>query len=304
MAAELLCRNERRNRDGRGQLMFSYLRNRLRDVCIPPEPPVPSQVLSPDAKLRLNNLPNGAVVCIKISAAYRLPYPFAVSRGFVARTAEEIHSVRDDLRILLTEGGVGNVNITDNARSLNLDTIPHTEFIDAEKSEQVYVANPAEKPCSTDGFWLPAHWVNADMRVLLTTCKLRSHHFQKWFSGGTRNLIGLLPREHYQLSTSRRSMRSAAHQNGMDAVIADLYTTTGKGLLTILDGRTVARQDEHLPLRFTRKLNSVIVENDPFSADLEMCRLLKLSFVPPYLARIGSGAEQPSSCGNRVVDCE
>jgi hypothetical protein len=83
-------------------------------------------------------------------------------------------------------------------------------------------------------------------------------------------------------------MRSAAHQNGMDAVVADLYSTTGKGLLTILDGRTVARQDEHLPLRFTRKLGCVIVESDPSAADLEMCRLLRLSFVPPYLARIVS----------------
>ena len=269
--------------------MFSNWRVRLRDICIPSEPPVPSSVLSPDARKRFDTLPIGAVVCIKISAAYCLPYPFAVSPGFVARITAEIHSYRPDLRILLTEGGVGNVNINDNARSLNLHCVPHAEFIDAENSEQIYVPNPAEKPYSADGFWLPSHWVNADMRVLLTTCKLRSHHFQKWFSGGTRNLIGLLSREHYQLSTSRRAMRSAAHQNGMDAVVADLYLTTGKDLLTILDCRAIARQDEHLPLRFTRKLGAVLVENDPFEADMEMCRLLRLSFVPPYLARISRG---------------
>jgi len=268
--------------------MFSKLRIRLRDVCIPPEPRAPSCVLTPDAEKRIHNLPAGARVCIKVSAAYNLPYPFAVSREFVARTSVEIHALRPDLRILLTEGGVGNVNINENAASLGLDSIPYTEFIDAEKSEQIYVTNPALEPFSADGFWLPSHWVNADMRILLTTCKLRSHHFQKWFSGGTRNLIGLLPREHYQLSTSRRAMRSSAHQNGMDAVVADLYLTTGQGVLTILDGRVIARQDEHLPLRFTRKLDSVVVENDPFAADMEMCRLLRLSFVPPYLARIES----------------
>jgi uncharacterized protein (DUF362 family) len=268
--------------------MFSQLKSRIHEVFIPTEPPVPSRVLSPTAEQRFEKLPHGASVCIKISAAYKLPYPFAISRGFIAQTADEIHAIRPDLSILLTEGGVGNVNITDNARELNLDTIPYTDFIDAERSEQLYVANPAEKPHSKEGFWLPSHWVNADMRVLLTTCKLRSHHFKRWFSGGTRNLIGLLPRKHYQLSTSRRAMRSEAHQNGMDAVVADLYLTTGKGLLTILDGRSVARQDEHLPLRFTRSLGSVIVENDPYDADMAMCKLLRLPFVPPYLARIAA----------------
>jgi hypothetical protein len=81
---------------------------------------------------------------------------------------------------------------------------------------------------------------------------LRRHHFQRWYSGGSRNLIGLLPRARYKLSSSRREMRSMMHQRGMDAMVAHLYATAGRGLLTVLDGRLLARQDEHLPLRFTR----------------------------------------------------
>src|SRR5580700_5678767 len=117
-----------KQRQDRKALMFTSLRVRLRDVLIPPEPPVPSCVLSPASEKRFEEMPAGAVVCIKISAAYCLPYPFAVSRGFVARTAGEIHALRPDLKIVLTEGGVGNVNIDDNARALNLDHIPHTTF--------------------------------------------------------------------------------------------------------------------------------------------------------------------------------
>ena len=267
--------------------MLSDWKRRLRDMFLPLEPPLPERVLSaPSALSRFAQLPPSATVCIKISAAYDLPYPFTVSCGFVSLMVKEINALRPDLRIVLTEGGVGKMNISETARSQNLDTIPHAVFVDAEGCEAIYVANPASKPHSTDGFWLPAHWVNADMRILLTTCKLRSHHFQRWYSGGTRNLIGLLPRERYQLSTSRRAMRSVLHQTGMDAMVADLYSTTGQGLLTILDARTLARQDEHLPLRFTRPVGNITVENDPYLADMAMSRVLRLSFVPPYLARI------------------
>ena len=76
------------------------------------------------------------------------------------------------------------------------------------------------------------------------------------------------------------------HKQGMDAMAADLYATTGRDLLTILDGRFVARQDEHFPLRFVRKASAVIVAEDPRLADEEMTRCLRLPFRPPYLALI------------------
>ena len=167
-----------------------------------------------------------------------------------------------------------------------LTAIPGATFVDAEATEAVFVRHPGPGHCQVEGFWLPAHWVEADVRILLTTCKLRSHHFQRVYSGGTRNLIGLLPRSRYRLSSSRRDMRSLLHQQGMDAMVADLYMTTGQNVLTILDGRLLGRQDEHFPLRFTRAVGQVIVDDDPYRADKRMADILRLPFAPPYLAMI------------------
>ncbi len=262
---------------------------RLSNCLVPPEPPIPDVILGAHAG-QFRELPDGAVVCIKLSAAHDLPYPFTVSGGFVRLVVGEILAANPALRIQLTEGGVGRQPVLDSALSSGLLDIPGAEFMDAESTGQVFVPNPLPTPRSADGFWLPTHWLNADARVLLTTCKLRSHHFQRWYSGGARNLIGLLPRSRYQLSSSRRQMRSMVHQRGMDAMVADLYATAGRDLLTILDGRYIARQDEHLPLRFVRKAGHVLVATDPYLADCEMARLLDLPFVPPYLELIAGGA--------------
>ena len=249
------------------------------------EPPLPDSILGESAA-KFASLPAGANVCIKISAAYTLPYPFAVSKGFLERFVLEVHEVNPNLTLILTEGGVGKISVLDSISEQGLDKISGVRFVDAETVEPVYVKNPSPLPLKEEGFWLPKHWVEADMRVLLTTCKLRSHHFQRWFSGGTRNLIGLLPRKTYKLSSSKREMRSVMHQKGMDAMVADLYATAGKDVLTILDGRFIARQDEHIPLRFVRKLGKVIVAEDPAVADTQMTRLLNLPFNPPYLKMI------------------
>ena len=230
-----------------------------------------------------------------MSCAYDLPYPFAVSGAFVTRTVEEIYAANPSLQIVLTEGGVRDAPVTAMAARHGLDRIPHARFVDAEAGGTIYVANPAPNPYRMEGFHLPACWVEADVRVLLTTCKLRSHHFQRWFSGGTRNLIGLLPRAHYKLGGSKRDMRSEMHQRGVDAMVADLYTTTGQNLLTILDARLLARQDEHLPVRFTRRLDSVTVSDDPAQADEQMADLLRLPFTPPYLAMIAKARAASSA---------
>ncbi len=249
------------------------------------EPPLPESILG-EIAAKFASLPAGATVCIKISAAYPLPYPFAVSKGFLERFVLEVLEVNPNLTLILTEGGVGQMSVLDSISEQGLDKISGVRFVDAESVEPVYVRNPSPVPLKEEGFWLPRHWVEADMRVLLTTCKLRSHHFQRWFSGGTRNLIGLLPRKTYKLSSSKREMRSVMHQKGMDAMVADLYATAGKDVLTILDGRFIARQDEHIPLRFVRKLGKVIVAEDPAVADVQMTKLLNLPFNPPYLKMI------------------
>ena len=260
-------------------------KERLRDLFIASEPGMPPAVLDGQTA-RLRELPAGATVCIKVSCAYDLPYPFAVSSAFVGRVVAEILAANPAVKILLTEGGVGSRSICDMAARHGLNAIPHAQFIDAESSDSVFVANPSPVPYRMDGFQLPACWVHADLRILLTTCKLRTHHFQRWYSGGTRNLIGLLPRAHYKLSASKRDMRSEMHQRGVDAMVADLYATTGQNLLTILDARLLARQDEHLPVRFTRKIGRVLVADDPAQADEQMADLLRLPFTPPYLAMI------------------
>ena len=260
-------------------------KNRLRHLLIPPEPALPAVILDAQAE-RFRSLAANQTVCIKVSCAYDLPYPFAVSRGFVAQVVEEIHQANPALNILLTEGGVGGQSACAMAAWHGLDTIANARFVDAEAGETVYVSNPNPEPFREAGFHLPVCWVKADMRILLTTCKLRSHHFQRWYSGGTRNLIGLLPRGRYKLSTSKREMRSALHQRGIDAMVADLYATTGQNTLTILDARLVARQDEHFPIRFTRKLHQVVVADDPAHADEQVVDALRLPFTPPYLAMI------------------
>lgn len=260
-------------------------KRRLRDLLIRSEPPVPDAILGSQAT-RFAALPSGGAVCIKVSSAYDLPYPFAASPAFVAKVVAEIHGANPSLRILLTEGGVGNRSVTEIAAKQGLTAIPHAAFVDAEAATPVFVPNSSATPQRADGFYLPQHWAEADARVLLTTCKLRSHHFQRWFSGGTRNLIGLLPRSQYRLSTSRRDMRSVIHQQGMDAMVADLYATTGRNALTILDCRLLARQDEHIPLRFVRRVSRVLVAPDPYEADAAMARHLRLPFTPPYLALI------------------
>ena len=260
-------------------------KDRLRHLLIPPEPALPAAILDAQAE-RFRGLGANQTVCIKVSCAYDLPYPFAVSRGFVAQVVEEIHQANPALNILLTEGGVGGQSVCAMAARHGLDTIANARFVDAESGETVYVSNPNPEPFREAGFHLPAGWVKADMRILLTTCKLRSHHFQRWYSGGTRNLIGLLPRGQYKLSTSKREMRSALHQRGIDAMVADLYATTGQNTLTILDARLVARQDEHFPVRFARKLHQVVVADDPAGADEQVVDSLRLPFTPPYLAMI------------------
>ncbi len=263
-------------------------KERLRDILLKPEPPLPASVLGDTS--RFAALPANARLCIKVSAAYDLPYPFVVSAEFVAQVVRELHAVNPGLQILLTEGGVGSEQILPIAEKHGLTTLPNVRFVDAEAEEPVFVANPQANPSQVEGFWLPRHWVEADCRVLLTTCKLRSHHWRRWFSGGTRNLIGLLPRKEYKLAESRRNMRSALHKQGMDAMVADLYATTGRDVFTILDCRLLARQDEHIPLRFVRKTGRVLTADDPAQADCQMVELLGLPFTPPYLALIGEAA--------------
>jgi uncharacterized protein (DUF362 family) len=269
-------------------------RERLRDALIPREPPVPTTILGERAA-RFASLPVGGTVCIKLSSAYDLPYPFSMSRKFVARVVAEIHTANPTLKILLTEGGVGGAPILEVAAQCGLTSLPHATFVDAESSEPVFVPNPNPQPFQAEGFHLPSHWVEADARVLLTTCKLRTHHFQRAYSGGIRNLIGLLPRQHYKLAQSRRAMRSLLHQQGMDAMVADLYTTAGKNLLTILDGRLLGRQDEHFPMRFTRRVGSVLVAEDPYLADHRMSDLLRLPFSPPYLVMLEKAGFAPEA---------
>ena len=264
---------------------MTRLRDRLRDILIKPEPPLPADVLGME-RGRFASLPSGATVCIKVSTAYDLPYPFAVSAGFVGQVVREIYAANPDLQIVLTEGGVGSQPVLPVAEKHGLTSLPGVSFVDAESSEPIFVPNPTPEPLQVEGFWLPRHWVEADCRILLTTCKLRSHHWRRWFSGGTRNLIGLLPRKEYKLSESRRNMRSALHKQGMDAMVADLYATTGRNVLTILDCRLLARQDEHLPVRFVRKVGSVLVDTDPARADERMAESLHLPFTPPYLSLI------------------
>ncbi len=260
-------------------------KNRLRHLLIAPEPALPASILTGHLE-RFRGLPANAAVCIKVSCAYDLPYPFAVSRGFVAQVVQEIYQANSGVNIALTEGGVGGQSICGMASRHGLDTLANARFEDAEAVEPIYAPNPNPQPFREAGFYLPACWVEADMRILLTTCKLRSHHFQRWYSGGTRNLIGLLPRSRYKLSASKREMRSVMHQRGIDAMVADLYATTGQNTLTILDARLVARQDEHFPVRFTRKLNQIVVAEDPAEADERIVDALRLPFTPPYLAMI------------------
>ncbi len=269
---------------------MTRLRERLRDILIKPEPPLPEGLLSAESA-RFTALPSGGTVCIKVSTAYDLPYPFAVSAGFVGQVVREIQAANPTLHIVLTEGGVGSQPVLPVAEKHGLTTLPGVSFVDAETTEPLFVPNPSPQPFQVDGFWLPRHWVEADCRILLTTCKLRSHHWRRWFSGGTRNLIGLLPRKEYKLSESRRNMRSSLHKQGMDAMVADLYATTGRNVLTILDCRLLARQDEHIPLRFVRRVGTVLVDDDPARADERIVKALRLPFTPPYLSLISQATQ-------------
>ena len=273
---------------------MTRLLDRLRDILIKPEPPLPQELLGSERE-RFACLPFGATVCIKVSTAYDLPYPFAVSAGFVGQIVKEIQAINPDLKIVLTEGGVGSQPVLPIAEKHGLTTLPGVSFVDAETEDPIFVPNPSLQPFQVDGFWLPRHWVEADCRILLTTCKLRSHHWRRWFSGGTRNLIGLLPRKEYKLSESRRNMRSSLHKQGMDAMVADLYATTGRNVLTILDCRLLARQDEHLPLRFVRRVGTVLVDTDPARADERMAAALHLPFTPPYLGLIAQAEQDRQS---------
>ena len=273
---------------------MTRLRERLRDILIKSEPAVAADMLA-GKRERFALLPRDAVVCIKVSTAYDLPYPFAVSAGFVGQIVREIQAANSELRIVLTEGGVGSQPVLPIAEKHGLTALPGVTFVDAEASEPLFVPNPSPQPFQADGFWLPRHWVEADCRILLTTCKLRSHHWRRWFSGGTRNLIGLLPRKEYKLSESRRNMRSSLHKQGMDAMVADLYATTGRNVLTILDCRLLARQDEHLPVRFVRQVGSVLIEDDPARADQRMAEALNLPFTPPYLSLIAEAERAQES---------
>ena len=259
--------------------------SRFSNILVQPEPPVPEAILGKAAS-RFAALSAGASVCIKISAAHDQPYPFAVSSAFVARAIGEIQAANANLKIILTEGGVGSQPILPVVERHGLTNLSGVNFMDAEAGEPVFLPNPNPAPYQADGFWLPTHWIEADCRVLLTTCKVRSHHFQRAYSGGTRNLIGLLPRSKYKLQSSRREMRSMVHQRGMDAMVADLYATAGQDVLTILDCRLLARHDEHLPMRFTKRVGRILVANDPYRADDAMATALALPFAPPYLAMI------------------
>jgi uncharacterized protein (DUF362 family) len=260
-------------------------KKRLRNVLIPDEPEVPEEILGSYAE-RFGALPQGATVCIKVSAASDLPYPFAVSSRFVARVVQEIGSVNSGLRILLTESGAGKLEATATAAGLGLTQIEGAEFVDAEAQEALFVANPNPEPFELGGFWLPRPWVEADLRISLATCFLGTHHVQQWLSGTTRNLLGLLPRSKHRFAESRYDIRSI--QQELDGPTADLYATTGSNVLAVLDGRIVARKDEHMPLRFTQSLGIVIVADDPFMADQAAGEALDMPFLPPYLAMIQS----------------
>ncbi len=259
---------------------------RFRDICIRSEPPVPSAILDASSQQMFATLPSGGSVCIKVSAAYDLPYPFAISSRFAQLVVDEIIAVNSTLKIILTEGGVGDQNINKIACQHGLYSITNAIFLDAEATEAVYVPNSSANPYSTEGFCLPSHWVDATARVSLTTCKVRSHHFSRIYSGGVRNFTGLLPRAHYRLTGSKRDMRSALHSRGINATIADLYNTIGKNVLTILDGRLIARQDEHLPIRFTKTLNQVVIASDPLHADKGMLTSMGIKQAPAYLEMI------------------
>ena len=126
----------------------------LRDLFIAPEPDVPTAILDRHTA-RFAALPAGSTVCIKVSCAYDLPYPFAVSGGFTAQVIAEIRAVNSNLDIILMEGGVGKLPITEAAARHGLDSIEGVRFVDAESSDSVFVANTSPSPyrAGSTGSW-------------------------------------------------------------------------------------------------------------------------------------------------------
>src|SRR5262245_13509882 len=102
--------------------------DKFSNLLVPPEPPVPDAILG-EASAAFANLPAGATVCIKVSAAHDQPFPFAVSGGFTARVIGEMQKANPDLKILITEGGVGAQPILPMAERHGLTTIPGVTFL-------------------------------------------------------------------------------------------------------------------------------------------------------------------------------
>ncbi len=245
---------------------------RLKHMLVRPEPAVPDVILGAVAE---RFAATRGMLCIKLSAAADSPYPFTASAAFVARVVAEIRAANPALAILLTDGGLRRRTIGVAAAEHGLDRIPGADFVDAEAGELEFVPNPLPIPHAFEGFWLPQCWLRADARLILTTPKIRCHHFLQQYSGGMRCLIGLLPRARYQAPGRRRAMRSLLHQRGMDATVADLYATCGRGVPTVLDARVLGRQDEHLPIPFTQSLGLVHVADDPLEADEMLVHALR-----------------------------
>ncbi len=248
---------------------------------------MPEEILG-EFQSRFEGLAPGATVCIKICAADGVPYPFAVSAPFVCRVVQEIGRANPGLRIVLIDGGAGKNSAAQSAESGGLTQIPGTDFVDADEADALFVPNPNPEPFRLDGFWLPRVWVEADLRVSLATCRLGSHHGHHWYCGTIHNLLGLLPRSKHPFAEGRNELRSLERQQELDGPAADLYATMGRNVLAVLDGRIVARQDEHRPLRFTQPLGVVIVSGDPYTTDEAAVEALELPFLPPYVAMIQS----------------
>jgi len=182
-----------------------------------------------------------------------------------------------DTELVLVESGF--------ARQLDEQRI---SFVDLNRDELVLRALDASYSAMKN-MWLPRSILESDFIVSMP--KVKAHHW----SGVTlsmKNMFGVVPGAAYGWP------KNILHWNGIQQSILDICATVPVHF--VIADAIVAMEGDG-PLNGTpRKLNRIVLSDDPVAADATCSRLMGLD--PDKIAHIRVGAEFLGNCSREVID--
>ena len=209
-------------------------------------------------------------IVIKPNLLQDSPPPTTTDAGCVEAIIDFIQERCPGHTITVAEGS-GGCDTGDAFRILGYEEMAQKKgvgLVDLDKEEnEPYTADNA---LEWDKIYLPKILMN----VFLISVPVLKHHTITQVTLSLKNLIGILPAEHYSGYWSYR--KSMVHKYDVEKIIHDIHCVR-KADFAVIDA-AIGQAGSHLRggKPFDPPVRKIIASQDPVKADEEGCRLLKI----------------------------